>query len=133
MSPLYQALITAATFVIGVPIGWKVANKVGKRRRTPRILVATEIIPVGDQHNGPPKGLDYVINDLRVREGDVVFLTRQPNSSINGFWEAGIKSWRRITSGVTLVPSNGSWVLAHKGKEKKPVKRRSRYERNWVI
>ena len=133
MSPLYQALITAAAFVIAIPIGYRFAGRIDKRRRTPRTLVATEEVPVGDQRNGPPKGLDYVINGLRVREGDVVFLTRQTNSSINGFWVAGIKSWRRITSGVTLVPSGGSWVLAHKGEEKKPVKRRSRYERNWVI
>jgi len=72
-----------------------------------RTLISREEIQV----SGTPRGL-WLIDGVRVREGDTVILTRQSNASLNGRWVASLDSWRdHLQRSLEL----GDWVVATHG------------------
>lgn len=137
MSQILNSIITLGLTFIGFSIGWGISKLVIKRRRTPRMLVANEAIPLADYRNEAPSGLAHVIQGSRVREGDVIFLTNQADASLNGFWKVNSSFWQRVRTPneVTLRLKDGVWVLDTGTKKKKQskIKRVSRYQRKWVI
>lgn len=82
-------------------------------RRKPRILVSRESIPVGDRWTDAPYGIKMV-DRVKVREGDLVILTRQRVTSSNGIWVASAGTWQRyhqlspVEFGHWGIPTAGS-------------------------
>ncbi len=76
----------------------------------PRILVSDENVP----------SLTYtthIVDDVRLREGDIVILTNQNLARNNGPWEVRKKAWRRPESNPTGSRTFGSWLVANCGQK----------------
>jgi hypothetical protein len=74
----------------------------------PRILVS-------DENEHPLRGTWHIIDEVRVRVGDIVILTNQNRARDNGPWEVRKQPWIRPQSTPVGSHSFGSWFVANCG------------------
>mgnify|MGYP003391912252 CR=1 FL=1 len=74
----------------------------------PRVLVS-------DENEQSLRGTWHIIDEVRVRVGDIVILTNQNRARDNGPWEVRKQPWRRPISNPKDSRSFGSWFVANCG------------------
>lgn len=75
---------------------------------SPRVLVA-------DSNEPLLTGTWHIIDDVRVRVGDIIILTNQHRARENGPWEVRKWSWRRPISNPERTHSFGSCFISNSG------------------
>jgi len=74
----------------------------------PRVLVS-------DENISHLRGTWHIIDEVRVRVGDIVILINQNRAVDNGAWEVRKPPWRRPQSNQKGYHSFGSWFIANCG------------------
>jgi hypothetical protein len=74
----------------------------------PRVLVS-------DENEPQLRGTWHIIDEVKVRVGDIVILTNQNRAVNNGPWEVRREPWRRPLSHPKGSRSFGSWFVANCG------------------
>jgi hypothetical protein len=102
------------------------------KRRTPRTLIATRMIPIeASAIDYRPMGLHHVIDGVKLRDRDLVVLTRQDDPSGNGWWIASNGPWSR-PNGISFVVSAGSWAVPTDGRQAGVLWLHQSYDNRWV-
>jgi hypothetical protein len=74
----------------------------------PRVLVS-------DENISRLRGTNHIIDDTKLKTGDIVILTAQNRATENGPWLVRKHPWRRPLSHPKRTRSFGSWFIANSG------------------